>query len=88
MADIVHFAEAKADRSGDSRDWTAIDMLKSIVRDIEKGRVSTDQICVHYWETNEDGGRIHHNSVAGMTFPDHVALLTVALHECVEGWKR
>ncbi len=86
MADIVHFAEAKADRSGDSRDWSPLDMLKSLVRDVEEGRVKTNQICVHFW-VNEDGGRVHHNSVAGMTFPDHVALLTVALHECVDNWK-
>lgn len=84
MAEIVHFSEAKADMSGDSRDWTTLDMLKALVRDVESGKSNPDGMCIHFWEKSEDGiGRAHNFFIAGMTFTEHVALLSVAIHETI-----
>lgn len=91
MGDIVHFNEAKADLSGDSRDWSPLDMLKALVRDIEEGKVKPcSGMCIHFWEDGSDeegAGRVHTFFVSGMTFSEHLSLLTVAAHETIARYR-
>ena len=43
--------------------------------------------AIHMWERREDGGREHSSIIAGLNYPEHIALLTCALHGTIERWR-
>lgn len=90
MNKILSFNEGKVKRSQDSRDWTTLDALKSLVRDIELGNIRPVQIAVHFWELIDhddfEGGKTHGYTIAGLTYPEHIALLNVALRNSLNEW--
>ena len=89
MADIKSFAEAKANKNRDSCAWTPLECLKALMRDIEAGEVKPEKLCVHFFEEpNEETGRTHHGFYAsGLSFPDHISLLHVAMARTLEDWR-
>jgi hypothetical protein len=51
----VTIGELRSDRSRSSSDWSARDLLISLLRDIDRGAVSADAMVVVYRKRQEDG---------------------------------
>lgn len=83
----ISLAAARATKAEDCRLWSPLDALKDLVRRIEAGEVNPTQLVVHYFEETADGCRNHHYTAAGVTFPEHLALLAVAQHRTLEMWR-
>lgn len=84
---VESLAEARALKENDSRLWTALDALKSVVRDIENGtEPMPEALAIHWYEPLPDGGKRHRFCVAGLRFPDHIALLEIGKQRCISDW--
>lgn len=46
MSDVVSLNELKVKRSNDCRDWSPIDCLRAVLRDLESGKLKTPKILV------------------------------------------
>lgn len=79
-------AKRRANKLGDSREWTCLDALEDTINLIKSGEYNPSSLCIHFWEKHEDGTRTHHYQVAGLTFPEHIALLATAQHRVITEW--
>jgi len=79
-------ARKRAEKNQDCREWSALDALEDLMQDIKAGKYNPSSLCIHFWEKNEDGSRTHHYQVAGLTFPEHIALLATAQHRVITEW--
>ena len=89
MSDPISAAEfrrRKADKLGDSRQWTAEDLLSDMLARLRKGEIAPEQLVVHWFERAASGGLGHHYGCAGVTYPDHLSLLEVAKHRLLNEW--
>ena len=86
MSEIVNF-ERKPETITNSNDWKPLDALKSLVKAIEDGEADPNQLAVIYWHGDEEQGRDMGYYVAGLSFPEYVALLNVALHRALDEWR-
>ena len=84
--DIVNLNERRAVKASDCRQWSAQDLAETLLADIKSGKIKPAQIVVHYFEPLPQGGAVHHNYAAGVTFPEHIALLHVALDRLLKQW--
>lgn len=75
----INLAEARAVKAQDSKLWTPADALRSVLRDIESGKIKPDSIAMWYTVPSEDGGQMMHYCVSGLDRRDHVYLLNHAL---------
>lgn len=87
-AEIKSLSSARAAKTNDCFDWTPLDALKDLVKGIEDGKINPSNLVVHYFEADKDGGRRHHYQAAGLTFPDHIALLHVAMDRALREWHK
>lgn len=80
------FSKRRAEKIGDNRLWSPKDALEDAIAAIKD--VDPDKVCiaVHWFEKQEDGSRRHHYSAANCTFPEHMALLEVALKKVIDDW--
>lgn len=78
-------ARKRAEVKGDSREWTCVDALEDMIIRIKSGEIVPSGMAIHFWEKSEDG-RTHHYQVAGLTFPEHIALLTIGKKRIVDEW--
>lgn len=81
-------AKKRADKMGDSRLWSAADALEDLLSDVRSGKVNPTQLAIHYFEGTPETGLEHHYAVSGLTYPNHIALLTIALQRMVGEWKK
>ena len=89
MAEVISAAELrrrKADKLGDSREWTTQDLLEDLLDQLRKGEIAPAQIAVHWFERAETGGLRHHYGCAGLTYADHLSLLEIAKHRLLNEW--
>lgn len=81
-------AKKRADKAADSRLWSPQDALEDLLAEIRAGRIKPTSLAIHYWEGMPESGLEHHYSAAGLTYPSHIALLTVGLDRVVQDWKK
>lgn len=80
-------ARARAKKKQDSREWSCLDALEDAIQRIKSGEIKPMGMAIHFWEKDDDG-RTHHYQVAGLTFPEHIALLSLAEHRVITDWQR
>jgi hypothetical protein len=73
--DIISLSEARADKTGDARDWTAEDALRACLRDIQSGKIKPSMIHIAIREMHDDGTVSYPSYLAGMTSFETLALL-------------
>lgn len=87
MSDPVSLSSKRAEKSGDCRDATALDILRDLVADIEAGRCDPCMIYVAMLDPISDG--VHAQlrfACAGGTRTELVGLLTRHVHlTCDDG---
>ena len=81
-------AKRRAEKLGDSREWTAADALEDLLTALRAGKVKIDQLGIHWFENQPDGGYTHHYCAAGVTYQQHIALLHIALDRVARDWVR
>ena len=54
MSDTVSLADARAHKTGDCRDWSVLDVLKAVIRDIESGEIAPDMVMVAMREKDDE----------------------------------
>lgn len=85
MNDLAH---RRAERARDSKLWTPLDALEWLSEEILAGRIDPSQLVIWYrGKDDPDGGSILGHVVSGCGFPEHIALLNMALHEVLHDWK-
>ena len=77
-------ARKRAEKLGDSREWSAKDALEDTIKEIEGKEV---ELAIHWWVIRPDGTRDHHYAIAGLTFPVHIALLEISKTSVIEQWR-
>lgn len=85
MSEPISLGERRAVANGDCREWTPIECVRALLRDLEAGLLKPEQLCVHMLTPNGEGHR-HKYYVAGMSFPQHIAMLEVAKQRAVSEW--
>lgn len=83
MDEIAH---QRAIKKQDCREWTPLDALEHLVREIKAGTVSPTELTVHWFEDQKNGSRKHGYQCAGVTYSSHISLLNVALKCVLEDW--
>lgn len=86
MGNIESLNKVRADKHGDSRMWAPADALRDMLGCIERGEICPSQMVIHFLEEREDGGSDHHYYAAGVTFPQHLALLAIANRRAMDDW--
>ena len=61
-------------------------LLEDLLKNIKAGKYTPTQLAVHLFEGDIKVGMTHHYFAAGLSFPDHVALLNYALHVVMREW--
>lgn len=87
MMEVENLNKRRADRAGDSRLWSPLECLEDLVSKIKSGEVKPSQLAVHFFEERDNGGKTHRFTVSGVTFPEHIALLNIALCRTIEEWR-
>lgn len=64
-----------------------MDALKAAVADIESGEIKPTQLIVLYVEDTEDRRIRVSQYVANMSTADHIAFLTMKIHEAIDDWR-
>ena len=80
-------AKRRAEKKEDCREWTPLDALEDLVKDIKDGKCKPTQLIVHMFEEH-DNGKDHSYVAAGIAIPEHIALLQVAMASVLELWRR
>jgi len=78
-SEVVDLARLRVDKSGDSRDWTALDALKDVISDIEAGLTKPSMIYIAM-ECREGDYAIYDFQCAGGTKLEYIGLLSRHLH--------
>lgn len=88
---VVPFGPAKAEATGDSRDWSPLEALEWLVAEIKAGRAQPHALTVEYWRLTDpddsEGRKTHHFVASNVTAPERIVLLTIALDRAVEDWR-
>jgi len=77
-----------ADKSGDSRMWSAEQMLEELLSDVRSGKLKPDKMIVLFWEP-KDGGKssTRYSRYVNFTKAEQVAFLARAAHDALHDWK-
>jgi hypothetical protein len=78
-------AKRRANKMQDCREWSCLDALEDTIQRIKSGEIRPTCMAIHFWEKH-DNGRTHHYQVSGLTFPEHIALLSLAEHRVITDW--
>ena len=88
MKEPINLNAKRAIAKGDSTLWSPLEMLKDLISEIEKGNINPDKMVCHFLEKEDkDLERKYGFCVAGVDYPNHIALLTIALQNVTNGWK-
>lgn len=72
------FREARADKSGQSRDWKPVDAMYEAYQRVSKEDVT--QLVCYWWEKDKEGNEILNFSQSTESLAEHSLLLQKALH--------
>lgn len=78
---------ALADRNANCKSWSCADALRQALADIESGEIKPKKLVVLYLEDDENGNVQAMQYVAGMSRSEHIAFMTLKIHEAIEDWK-
>ena len=80
---IESLAKLRAEVSGDSRDWTAVDALRDTLSDIESGEIGRPRLLYIAMECETDEGDVveYQFQCAGGTKLEYIGLLSRHLHQ-------
>ncbi len=84
---IISLGEVRAHQNCDARHWTPLEALKSLVRQIEAGELNPCAVSAWYWDSHKDGSTSLHYAAAGLTYEQHIAMLSLAHHKTVADWR-
>lgn len=88
MADHpINFAEQRALANEDNSLWSPRDCIAAVLRDIDSGKIAPTAVMIHYYEPDGDG-QAHNFYLSNLNFPEHIAMLNVALWDTMERWKK
>lgn len=76
---VESFSRAKAEASGDCREWTVVDALRAALADVESGEVKPDMVYIAFREV-DDGVMRFPSICAGITRFELTALLAKHMH--------
>lgn len=77
---IVNLGDIRAKKNADGRDWTPLELLRKLVKDIEDGVRTPDRIYVAMTEKLDDDSTYYPYFSAGMNSIECVGLLADHLH--------
>lgn len=81
----VTLGEIRSEKSRDAADWTPRDMLVSMLRDIDNGKIDPDQAVIILRENGDDNGPAVRYWIAGLSSdPDDKTASFLGLLEKVE----
>ena len=80
-------ARRRAEKKQDSREWSCLDALEDTIQHIKSGEIKPESMAIHWWEKQDDG-RTHHYQVSGLTYPEHIALLSLAEYRVITDWHK
>ena len=78
--EVVDLAKLRVDKSGDSRDWTALDALRDVIADIEAGKTKPNIIYISMECGEDDDYAVYDFQCAGGTKLEYIGLLSRHLH--------
>ena len=78
-------AKRRAEKASDGRLWTAADALEDTVNRV-RGMTGKVKMAIHLWEVHPDGSKTHNYTTAGLTYPEHIALLIMSMKRVTEEW--
>ncbi len=74
---VESFGKAKAEKTGDCRNWTVADALKAALEEVESGVLNPDMVYIAFRESDDGNGtKRYEYIIAGMTSFDVAGLLT------------
>lgn len=82
---IISFGSVKAERSGDCKNWTALDALKETIREIESGEMEMDSLVILGWAT-KNGTSEFFQRYSGVNHADAAAMLALGQHNNLNSW--
>lgn len=79
MGKRLSLSKARAIRDGDSRKWTAEELLLDLVEQIRRGEIKPKQIAVHWFEKADSESSIgaHDYIVAQCNISEHILLMEI-----------
>lgn len=86
MTEPVNLNEKRAELAGDNRLWTPEDCLKAALRDLQAGKIDPKQLFIYYYEELPGGRKKLRYYAAGLTYPDHLAMLEFGKHCLIREW--
>lgn len=83
MSNIVRLA----DRNANCKSWSPADALHDALADLESGTIKPTKLIVLYVEDDAEGNMQAQQYIAGMSRSEHIAFLTLKIHEAIAGWQ-
>lgn len=77
-----------AEFADNAKMFSPLQAAELLLSEIKEGKVKPESLAIHILERNEDGSREHSSIIAGLNYPEHIALLSCALHNTIERWKK
>lgn len=84
---IDQLAVARARREDDNANTSPVDLLQTIIADIQDGEIEADGVIVVAVHRPENGDWNTHRYRCGMKRVDEVAFLELARSQTVDDWK-
>lgn len=76
-----------ADVKGDSRLWSAEQMLEDLLADIRAGKLKPEHMIVLAWEKTPEGRLRKSSWCQNFTTAEYCAFLASAAHDSLHDWK-
>lgn len=83
---VVNLNEERALRADDCKLWSAEECVAALLRDIRSGTLRPEQLIIHMCCPLPNGGLSHHYQCAGVSLPEHIALLALAQKFALDRW--
>jgi hypothetical protein len=78
-SEVTSLAKLRVEKSGDSREWSALDALRDVIADIESGHIDPTLIYVAM-ECRDGDFAVYDFECAGGTKLEYIGLLSHHLH--------
>lgn len=84
---IVSIGSARAEESGNCKDWTSLEALRETVNELESGDMEMEAIVILGWAKNRDKKSEFFQRFAGVNHETVTAMLALAQHNNLVSWK-
>lgn len=76
-----------ADKAGDSRLWSAEQMLDELLEEVKTGKVKPKRMLVLFWEPLEGNREQKSYRAVNFTNAEYIGYLASAAHDALHEWK-